>query len=698
MSLVQSKLCYICQTFNIGAGDFIAKEEDDTDKYDQQYDLGTLHELRTRAETCPLCWLCLNAAGNPPVRSPEDNTCQLLWQDDGVVNWSEAPLVRCLRLHVQPWPARWPELNKITLLPDQAFEEYDLFLGRKRSTGRWKSSLARKWIKDCERWHGDACSSLLTDTKAAMPPSFRVVDCLELRLIKAPFDATYLTLSYVWGHAKVFRLTKANKQALEQPGGIKAVWDLLPLTIRDAIRVTSKLGCRYVWIDSLCIVQDDDADKKLLIPVMDLIYHHALLSIVAGSGDNAGSGLPGVSTAPKKPQSIVEVAPGCTLLSQKHLVDLLEYSFYESRGWTYQERCLSRRRLYFFDEQTVFECRRSVWREDAILEDTDVLSSFDTSSIYSVGGIGQQTGPAYQDYVGSVYWYTRRNLTSDTDVLNAFAGISGILLRRMSESDGKAALNVYGLPSNMFDWAILWESDNIAHRRAGGWPSWSWCGWVGGVSMAFPGLKESELRDWLQQRTRARWRFYAGHGWPSKCVDSLDEASIQPQYLPTPSSQQVKELEEAYLAECGLAGTRVTVQLSEEGETLLPLLQLGAQVAQFELQPVDGSPSTVIVGPDHGYHITLAGVAVGGIWLDIALTHDTEVAYEFVVLSEAKMSSLKDVFLARIKHDVKGEWDGYHVMLVKSICEGRLRERVAIGTVLQSAVDDQSGWYEIWLR
>ena len=330
----QRDLCSICQAFNICTNDFIAKGDDDAERYEQVRELGTLSELRLRAVTCPLCWLCLDAAGNPPVTPQEENVCHLYWQSDGFVDWAETPLVRCLRVRMSPWHEKWPECNKITLLLDQASEEYDLFLGRRRSEGRWKSSLARKWMRDCVHWHGDACDWLLTSHDAAMPANFRLLDCVERRLVQAPPDARYLALSYVWGRAKVFRLTTANKSELENPGGLREVWDLLPLTIRDAIRVTSKLGCRYVWIDSLCIVQDDNADKRSLIPQMDLIYNRAFLSLVAGSSDNAASGLPGVTRAPKQPQAVREVAPGCTLLSQKHLVDLLEHCFYESRGWT----------------------------------------------------------------------------------------------------------------------------------------------------------------------------------------------------------------------------------------------------------------------------------------------------------------------------------------------------------------------------
>ena len=342
-----------------------------------------------------------------------------------------------------------------------------------------------------------------------------------------------------------------------------------------------------------------------------------------------------------------------------------------------------------------------MWREDAVLEDADVVASFDTRSIHSIGGIGQ-SGPAYEDYTGSVYWYTQRNLTSDSDMLNAFAGISRVLLRGMGEADDKVVSNVYGLPSNMFDWALLWSSNKTTHRRAGGWPSWSWCGWVGGVGMALTGIKEPQLMEWLQLRTRVWWRTYTAAGWPCECINSPGQVSVKRPRPTMPTPQQVVELEEAYLVECVTSRTCVYSDVSSGGDTLLPLLHIGAQVAHFQLLPIGDLAIDVSATADSPYHITLAGRAVGGIWLERAWSQISETTHDFIVMSEARMSSLTDVFLAGIERSTDHKWDGYHVMLVKSVCDNRLWERVAIGTVLQSAVDSQSesdgAWQELWLR
>lgn len=70
--------------------------------------------------------------------------------------------------------------------------------------------------------------------------------------------------------------------------------DLLPATIHDALTITEALQVPYLWVDSLCIVQDDDADKAKYNPRMASIYGHALLAIVDAAGEDAHHGLPGI--------------------------------------------------------------------------------------------------------------------------------------------------------------------------------------------------------------------------------------------------------------------------------------------------------------------------------------------------------------------------------------------------------------------
>lgn len=116
---------------------------------------------------------------------------------------------------------------------------------------------------------------------------------------------------------------------------------------------------------------------------------------------------------------------------------------------------MSRKCLYFSDDQVVFQCRQALWREDAILEDRDVEARLDMGNKHSIS-LRASAEQAHSDYVGSVYWYNRRNLSSNVGALNAFTGISQILLGRIAREIGQPVYSIYGLPYHLFDWAILW--------------------------------------------------------------------------------------------------------------------------------------------------------------------------------------------------------------------------------------------------
>jgi hypothetical protein len=108
------------------------------------------------------------------------------------------------------------------------------------------------------------------------------------------------------------KATKANIQSLEQPGVMSS--ELLPATIDDAITVCGKLRERYLWVDSLCIVQDDAESKASEISRMDLIHSSAFLNVVAVAGDNADFGLPGVSRVERSTLQKKEKLSDCEIV------------------------------------------------------------------------------------------------------------------------------------------------------------------------------------------------------------------------------------------------------------------------------------------------------------------------------------------------------------------------------------------------
>jgi hypothetical protein len=72
--------------------------------------------------------------------------------------------------------------------------------------------------------------------------------------------------------------------------------DMLPKTVSDVILVTKELGYRYLWVDELCIDQEDPIHCNAQIAIMDQIYQGADAVIAAACGDNKDYGLPGVSS------------------------------------------------------------------------------------------------------------------------------------------------------------------------------------------------------------------------------------------------------------------------------------------------------------------------------------------------------------------------------------------------------------------
>jgi len=96
----------------------------------------------------------------------------------------------------------------------------------------------------------------------------------------------YATLSYCWGQTSQFKATKANIEDLYR--GFRL--DNLSQTVRDAVEVTRSLGLPYLWVDALCIIQDDEDDKSREIELMATIYKNAAVTIAALSASGTTEG------------------------------------------------------------------------------------------------------------------------------------------------------------------------------------------------------------------------------------------------------------------------------------------------------------------------------------------------------------------------------------------------------------------------
>ena len=331
-------LCEVCDGLNMSADDLIVGNLNRD--YDDYHNLGTVCSVRHRATYCSLCRITFETVGlDEPtgLEKIENGSCELYWQAEGHLIGDEEPKARFLRISLESWRPSYPESHRICLLGDDApYGARRLYLGR-RVPDKIAINRVKSWIRSCQRWHGDDCQTFVSRTDRGMPPGFRVIDTWDRCIVNEPLrGCKYLALSYVWGGASsALRLSTANVGEMRRPGTLKRQWQQIPRTIQDAIILTSSLGQRFLWVDSLCIVQDDPQDKNGLIPFMDLIYDRAFLTIVAATGQDSGAGLPGLRKGTRyETQRIEELKPGLHVMSPKHLGDALEESYYETRGWT----------------------------------------------------------------------------------------------------------------------------------------------------------------------------------------------------------------------------------------------------------------------------------------------------------------------------------------------------------------------------
>lgn len=194
------------------------------------------------------------------------------------------------------------------------------------------------WLRSCETQHQQTCGHLAIREIERL----WLIDYQTRRVVLADDDCRYVALSYVCGQ---FDLQQSN-EAYDFDSALR--------TIRDAVRVTCSLGLRYLWIDKYCIKSQDTDHVMQQVRQMHTIYEQAYLTIVAASGKDAFSGLPGVNGLSRNEQPQTRVGTYLLASSLPWISYDLQYSTYNARGWTFQEGILSCRRLIFTDMQVYF--------------------------------------------------------------------------------------------------------------------------------------------------------------------------------------------------------------------------------------------------------------------------------------------------------------------------------------------------------
>lgn len=376
---------------------------------------------------------------------------------------------------------------------------------------------------ECEYCNSKATATVQSRQKNQAPGALN--SPVKLYVSNKDERAIYAALSHCWGASQ--HLTTENKivgrrvQDLQE--GI--CFGTLPLTYRHAVMVARQLGIRFLWIDSLCIVQDDADDWAREGAVMGRIYQQSYITIAATAGTDGTAGLfwknksaavgdrIKATVCPRRPgasaDAALEPCVGPIFARPVLTHDGFAGSGFEgagggptpliTRGWVFQERALSPRVVHFCAAELVWECGEllacecgGAQNDDSMLgtvKQAPAMQGNTWKHTYGVLRMAREDvirlkqHPAlkrrrWRDMVGE---YARLGLTYETDRLPALAGIASELFADVDRQRYLAGLWEDTLHLDL-QWVISKPQETLpaSHNLSSGEskdfvaPSWSW--------------------------------------------------------------------------------------------------------------------------------------------------------------------------------------------------------------------------------
>jgi hypothetical protein len=364
-------------------------------------------------------------------------------------------------------------------------------------------SRAKMWLQTCLVEHQDMCrvntpsSPLLRLVKVSVAESQ-----VSLKLCETPFEIKeepYLALSHCWGGQVSLQLTTKTR-----PSFLECIYVAdLPQTFLDAVVIVARLGYRFIWIDSLCIIQDSKADWNQQVAIMGDIYQNSVCTIAPIHAENSSRGC----FARRDPLALEACRIGD---GESSFLDLItsnadltnpdtthpERPPLHRRAWVIQERILSPRTLYYGPDMIFWECIRSkasedkpemrdLWKDgsesgqmirvvdDGGMWDTGMKCTFHCLLIHCREG-------KYNDWIK--YWeeliseYTSCEITNFGDRWLAISGLAA----KVEQQSGLELLR--GLWKDHLREQLLWQvtepeekpKKSLETERAQNVPSWSW--------------------------------------------------------------------------------------------------------------------------------------------------------------------------------------------------------------------------------
>ena len=280
------------------------------------------------------------------------------------------------------------------------------------------ASKIRGWIDECTEFHNE-CIEYSTN-KAFVPK--RLINLKgRCRLESAESPVRYAALSYCWGPIEQPSTTKSNVALRYKEFQYRE----LPQTLQDAILVTRMLGLDYLWIDAVCIVQDDRDEWASEAAKMGDIYSMAHVVLAATAANSATEGFLRPRDRLQKITSLVD--PENLFTINARVVDThdknnrdtqLEKQPLSKRGWALQERALACRTVHFLRDEVFFECKSS-----AICECGHHHSDRPDDRTYRITNVEYDEFNVHT-WILLVKDFTKRSLTQPDDALPALSGIA----------------------------------------------------------------------------------------------------------------------------------------------------------------------------------------------------------------------------------------------------------------------------------
>lgn len=333
----------------------------------------------------------------------------------------------------------------------------------------------QQWLSMCQQNHVERCnqpgSSVLPKRLIFFDQDPNIHRLIEVDSRKK--DYQYVALSYCWGPKENFKTTPRNLNEMER----EIPHDRLPQTLKDVFALIRQLGYHYLWIDALCIIQDDHGmEWQSEAAKMGDVYANAVLVITALASASVHDGMfvRIEDFSEEEKLEFHKIMRTCRTMSQQDWIGLREKYPLLCRGWAFQERLLARRIVHFTVLELIWECmedRRCRCGHEGQQQVSGKINNMNAA----LRECQSDPTPAkirlmWHECVMS---FSKRDLTRADDRLFAIAGIASYL----RGSDPKAYEQYFeGIWKDFLPWDLIWYCDQtsaLETEKARG-PSYSW--------------------------------------------------------------------------------------------------------------------------------------------------------------------------------------------------------------------------------